>query len=68
MGPFYVIEITVGLRFSGQVFTTVPATVFQPEPAAEGLNTRLTDPNGQWTVVATAKITEGTYLWTLLHG
>ena len=54
----------VGLRFSGQVFTTVPATVFQPEPAAEGLNTRLTDPNGQWTVVATAKITEGTYLWT----
>ena len=56
----------VGLRFFRTgVFTTIPATVFQqPEPAAEGLNTRLTDPNGQWTAVATAKITEGSLLWT----
>ena len=29
-----------------------------PEPPATGLNTSLTDPNGQWTATATAKIIE----------
>ena len=54
----------VGLRFTGLVFTTIPATVFLrtgadpggPEPPTTGLNTRLADPNGQWTATASAKI------------
>ena len=46
----------VGLRFFRTgVFTTIPATVL---PTTTGLNTSLTDPNGQWTATATAKIIE----------
>ena len=48
----------VGLRVTGLVITTIPATVLRPEPPAAGLNTRLTDPNGQWTASAKAKIIE----------
>ena len=53
----------VGLRLTGLVLTTIPATVLRPEPPAAGLNTSLTDPNGQWTATAKAKIidTEGSY-------
>ena len=53
-GSMYV----VGLRFSGQVFTTIPATVLRSEPSAAGLNTSLTDPAGQWMATAMAKIIE----------
>ena len=48
----------VGLRVTGLVLTTIPATVLRPEPPAAGLNTSLTDPNGQWTATAAAKIIE----------
>ena len=48
----------VGLRLTGLVLTTIPATVLRPEPPAAGLNTSLTDPNGQWTALAKAKIIE----------
>ena len=54
----------VGLRLTGLVLTTIPATVLRPEPPAAGLNTSLTDPNGQWTATASAKIIdtdEGSY-------
>ena len=62
----------VGLRFfQNGVFTTIPATVFPgaggdpggPETPTTGLNTSLTDPNGQWTATAAAKVidTEGPY-------
>ena len=46
----------VGLRVTGLVITTIPAIVIRPELPTTGLNTSLTDPNGQWT--ATAKIIE----------
>ena len=53
----------VGLRLTGLVLTTIPATVLRPEPPAAGLTISLTDPNGQWTATAAAKIidTEGSY-------
>ena len=61
-GSFY----AIGLRFTGLVFTTIPAPVLPrvgadpggPEPPTTGLNTSLTDPNGQWTATAKAKIIE----------
>ena len=67
------------VRGTGQVFTsdlafgtyplevmpssTIPAIVPRPEPPTTGLNTSLTDPNGQWAATAAAKIidTEGSY-------
>ena len=51
----------VGIRVTGLVITTIPAIVLRPEPPTTGLNTSLTDPNGQWTATASAKIidTEG---------
>ena len=53
----------VGLRLTGLVLTTIPATVLRPEPPAAGLTISLTNPNGQWTATAAAKIidTEGSY-------
>ena len=48
----------VGLRLTGLVLTTIPATVLRPEPPAAGLAISLTDPNGQWTASAKAKIIE----------
>ena len=48
----------VGLRATGLVITTIPAIVIRPEPPTTGLNTSLTDPNGQWTATAKAKIIE----------
>ena len=53
----------VGLRLTGLVLTTIPATVLRPEQPAAGLTISLTDPNGQWTATAAAKIidTEGSY-------
>ena len=53
----------VGLRLTGLVLTTIPATVLRPEQTAAGLTISLTDPNGQWTATASAKIidTEGSY-------
>ena len=48
----------VGLRVTGLVITTIPAIVLRPEPPTTGLNTSLTDPNGQWTATASAKIIE----------
>ena len=53
----------VGLRLTGLVLTTIPATVLRPEPPAAGLTISLTDSNGQWTATAAAKIidTEGSY-------
>ena len=57
----------VGLRLTGLVLTTIPATVLRPEPPAAGLAISLTDPNGQWTASAKAKIIEknDTY-WSFL--
>ena len=57
---------SIGLRFTGLIFTTIPATVLPRvgadpgglEPPTTGLNTSLTDPNGQWTATAKAKIIE----------
>ena len=46
----------VGLRVTGLVITTIPAIVIRPELPTTGLNTSLTDPNGQWTATASAKI------------
>ena len=62
------------VRGTGQVFTsdlafgtyplevmpssTIPATVLRPDPPTTGLNTSLTDPDGQWTATASAKIIE----------
>ena len=53
----------VGLRATGLVITTIPAIVLRPEPPAAGLTISLTDPHGQWTATAAAKIidTEGSY-------
>ena len=48
----------VGLRVTGLVITTIPTTVLRPEPPAAGLAISLTDPNGQWTATASAKIIE----------
>ena len=48
----------VGLRVTGLVITTIPAIVLRPDPPTTGLNTNLTDPNGQWTATASAKIIE----------
>ena len=48
----------VGLRVTGLVITTIPAIVIRPELPTTGLNTSLTDPNGQWTATAKAKIIE----------
>ena len=48
----------VGLRVTGLVITTIPAIVFRPDPPTTGLNTSLTDPHGQWTATAAAKIIE----------
>ena len=48
----------VGLRVTGLVITTIPAIVLRPDPPTTGLNTHLTDPNGQWTATAQAKIIE----------
>ena len=48
----------VGLRVTGLVITTIPAIVIRPELPTTGLNTSLTDPNGQWTATAQAKIIE----------
>ena len=48
----------VGLRVTGLVITTIPAIVLRPDPPTTGLNTSLTDPNGQWTATASAKIIE----------
>ena len=39
----------VGLRVTGLVITTIPAIVLRPDPPTTGLNTSLTDPDGQWT-------------------
>ena len=48
----------VGLRVTGLVITTIPAIVIRPELPTTGLNTSLTDPDGQWTATASAKIIE----------
>ena len=48
----------VGLRLTGLVLTTIPATVIRPELPTAGLAISLTDPNGQWTASAKAKIIE----------
>ena len=48
----------VGLRVTGLVITTIPAIVLRPDPPTTGLNTSLTDPDGQWTATASAKIIE----------
>ena len=48
----------VGLRLTGLVITTIPAIVLRPDPPTTGLNTSLTDPHGQWTATAKAKIIE----------
>ena len=40
------------------MITTIPAIVIRPELPTTGLNTSLTDPNGQWTATAKAKIIE----------
>ena len=48
----------VGLRVTGLVITTIPAIVIRPELPTTGLNTSLTDANGQWTATAKAKIIE----------
>ena len=48
----------VGLRATGLVITTIPATVLRSEPLATELSTSLTDPNGQWAATAKAKIIE----------
>ena len=42
----------VGLRVTGLVITTIPAIVIRPELPTTGLNTSLTDSNGQWTATA----------------
>ena len=58
----------VGLRVTGLVITTIPAIVLRPDPPTTGLNTSLTDPHGQWTATAAAKIIEknDTY-WVAAH-